>query len=226
MGMEALWAESDLVIKINFVILLCMSIATWSVVFAKIKTLGVAKKIQNELPLVRKQMQTEGVCESSAGCAKNQQFHSVLLSGLEALAYYNKNSTSLLDGTSPSEWFDTHIQISLKQVKANLSKKLSLLASIGSTAPFIGLFGTVWGIYLALIKIGETGSASIDQVAGPIGEALIMTAFGLAVAIPAVLAFNLFNRTNNKILFELINFSKELKMYMMASVTRDKVQGK
>jgi biopolymer transport protein ExbB len=96
-----------------------------------------------------------------------------------------------------------------------LQKGLTFLASTGATAPFIGLFGTVWGIYHALIAISSSGSAQIDQVAGPIGEALIMTAFGLAVAIPAVLGYNTINRNNRLVVADLNRFANDLLAYFV-----------
>lgn len=217
---ETLWAESDLVIKINFLILLAMSILTWGVMFSKSSALVSAQKIRKELAVVRKAMQEQGFSSSLANAVTGKELRDLLNTGKESLAYYHENHIRLSLSSSLSDWVETHIDMALNQRKADLSKRLSILASIGSTSPFIGLFGTVWGIYLALIKISVVGNASIENISGPIGEALIMTAFGLGVAIPAVLAFNLFSRTNNKILFELANFSKELKVFMLANAAK------
>ena len=104
---------------------------------------------------------------------------------------------------------------SVDGIAAQLQKGLTFLGSTGATAPFIGLFGTVWGIYHALIAISSSGSAQIDQVAGPIGEALIMTALGLAVAIPAVLGFNAINRANKLLLADLNRFGNDLLAYFV-----------
>ena len=97
---------------------------------------------------------------------------------------------------------------------ARLESGLTVLASVGSTAPFVGLFGTVWGVYHALINIGMSGQGTLDKVAGPVGEALIMTALGLAVAIPAVLAYNAFVRSNRMVLAELDAFAHDLFAFL------------
>ena len=107
------------------------------------------------------------------------------------------------------------IKNSIDGIAASLQKGLTFLGSTGSTSPFIGLFGTVWGIYHALVSISSSGSAQIDQVAGPIGEALIMTALGLAVAIPAVLGFNAINRANKLLVADLNRFGNDLLAYFV-----------
>ena len=109
---------------------------------------------------------------------------------------------------SQEDWLARSLKSELESSIVRLQRGLAFLASTGATAPFIGLFGTVWGIYHALMSIGASGSASIDQVAGPIGEALIMTALGLAVAIPAVLAYNAISRTNKVLIAELNRFAQ------------------
>jgi biopolymer transport protein ExbB len=112
----------------------------------------------------------------------------------------------------------------IDEFTARLQSGLAILASVGSTAPFIGLFGTVWGIYHALVAIGTSGQASIDKVAGPIGEALIMTAFGLAVAIPAVLGYNALVRGNKGMLNGLNSFAHDLHAYFVTGARVDSGQ--
>jgi biopolymer transport protein ExbB len=109
-----------------------------------------------------------------------------------------------------AEWISGKLQQNVDRMTNDLQRGLSFLASVGSTAPFVGLFGTVWGIYHALIAIGVAGQASIDKVAGPVGEALIMTAIGLAVAVPAVLGYNWLLRRNKAILDQLRYFTNDL----------------
>jgi len=109
-----------------------------------------------------------------------------------------------------SDWVTRCLQRAIDEATAHLQSGLAVLASVGSTAPFVGLFGTVWGIYHALVQIGAAGQASIDQVAGPIGEALIMTALGLAVAIPAVLGYNALVRGNKQVIGRLNRFAHDL----------------
>ena len=117
------------------------------------------------------------------------------------------------DSLDASDWISRALRNSIDSTTGKLQAGLAILASVGSTAPFVGLFGTVWGIYHALMKIGAAGQASIDQVAGPIGEALIMTALGLAVAIPAVLGYNALVRGNKHILAKLGRFAHDLHAY-------------
>jgi biopolymer transport protein ExbB len=121
-----------------------------------------------------------------------------------------------------SDWLTRSLRNSIDESTARLQSGLAVLASVGSTAPFVGLFGTVWGIYHALITISSAGQASIDKVAGPIGEALIMTALGLAVAIPAVLGYNALVRGNKSVLMKLNRFAHDLHAYF---VTGARVSG-
>jgi biopolymer transport protein ExbB len=123
---------------------------------------------------------------------------------------------------SVSDWLTRSLRNSIDESTARLQSGLAVLASVGSTAPFVGLFGTVWGIYHALITISSAGQASIDKVAGPIGEALIMTALGLAVAIPAVLGYNALVRGNKSVLMKLNRFAHDLHAYF---VTGARVSG-
>ena len=114
-------------------------------------------------------------------------------------------------------WVTLSIQRSLGQVQSSMQGGLAWLATTGSTAPFVGLFGTVWGIYHALVRIGVSGQASIDKVAGPVGEALIMTAIGLAVAVPAVLGYNWLVRRNKTLMESIQSFSADLHAVLLAS---------
>jgi biopolymer transport protein ExbB len=122
----------------------------------------------------------------------------------------------LTDPIDQHDWMQNSLARSQGAIASRLSTGLAVLATVGSTAPFIGLFGTVIGIYRALIKIGAAGQASIDAVAGPVGEALIMTALGLAVAVPAVMAYNWLMRRNKSVLEELAKFTNDLHGYMMS----------
>jgi biopolymer transport protein ExbB len=134
-------------------------------------------------------------------------------SGQEALAHLTSPSTQpeLLKQLDPSDWVTRSLQNTIDDATAELQSGMAILASVGSTAPFVGLFGTVWGIYHALMQIGMAGQATIDKVAGPIGEALIMTALGLAVAIPAVLGYNLLGRLIGRIEADLEGFARDVR---------------
>jgi biopolymer transport protein ExbB len=129
--------------------------------------------------------------------SSSEPFSKIALDAAQAAAHHQRHEGSrLVESLNRSEFVDRALRQAVTRESMRLESGLTVLATVGATAPFVGLLGTVWGIYHALIKIGATGNASIDAVAGPVGEALIMTAFGLFVAIPAVLAYNFFNRTN------------------------------
>lgn len=135
--------------------------------------------------------------------------------GFRAIAQHDgKTSQRLIEAGSPEEFLTRSLRRAIEQDTARLESGLTVLASVGSSAPFVGLFGTVWGVYHALISIGTSGQSTLDKVAGPVGEALIMTALGLAVAIPAVLAYNFFTRTNRLVLSELDGFAHDLFAFM------------
>jgi biopolymer transport protein ExbB len=133
--------------------------------------------------------------------------------GVEA----SKKHGGLLEHVPLSDWITMSISRAVDRVQSRMQDGLAFLASVGSTAPFIGLFGTVWGIYHALVRIGVSGQASIDKVAGPVGEALIMTAIGLAVAVPAVLAYNWLGRRNKNVMDEVRAFGADLHSVLLAS---------
>ena len=148
----------------------------------------------------------------------NNPYYQIAKASTEASLHHQSQATNhreLLQSLNYSEWMARSIKNSIDGVAAKLQKGLTFLGSTGATAPFIGLFGTVWGIYHALVGIGTSGTATIDQVAGPIGEALIMTALGLAVAIPAVLAYNAISRTNKVLIAELNRFGNDLYAFFI-----------
>ncbi|MDR2091770.1 MAG: MotA/TolQ/ExbB proton channel family protein [Azoarcus sp.] len=139
--------------------------------------------------------------EVFARTSPEEPFGRVLAQGMEACRQLRTPAARRgFEMTSPDDFVSAALERGVASEEYTLEKGLSVLASVGSTAPFVGLFGTVWGIYHALLSIGFSGQASLDQVAGPVGEALIMTACGLAVAIPAVLAYNAFVRANRNLI--------------------------
>jgi biopolymer transport protein ExbB len=153
---------------------------------------------------------------------RQDSFARVAAQGIEASRRYRKSaSAGLADAGGQGEFLARAIRRAITRESAALEAGLSVLASVGSTAPFVGLFGTVWGIYHALIGIGMSGSATLDAVAGPVGEALIMTAAGLAVAIPAVLAYNAFTRGNRVVLAELDGFAHDLHAFLITGAKLD-----
>lgn len=145
---------------------------------------------------------------------RNEPFSKIALECAEAAAYHQKHDGSrMAEALNRSEFIDRALRQAVTRESSRLEGGLTLLATVGSSAPFIGLLGTVWGIYRALIAIGATGKASIDAIAGPIGEALIMTALGLFVAIPALLAYNGFVRQNRVTLSKFDEFAHDLHDY-------------
>jgi len=142
-------------------------------------------------------------------------FRHLALEGQAAVAHHATNKDDLHGQLTLADWLAESLRGAIDESTERLQAGLSVLASIGSTAPFVGLFGTVWGIYHALVGIGVAGQASIDKVAGPVGEALIMTAFGLAVAIPAVLAYNALSRGNKGVAGKLNRFARQLHAYFL-----------
>ena len=138
---------------------------------------------------------------------KESAYRGLADDGLKSSEQHEGKHTDRID---LNEWVTMSLQRSVDAISSDLQGGLAFLASVGSTSPFIGLFGTVWGIYHALVAIGISGQASIDKVAGPVGEALIMTAMGLAVAVPAVLAYNYLVRVNKLVLADVRNFSADI----------------
>jgi len=191
-----------------FVILVIMSVGSFYILFAKLfeqnKIMAQAKKIRGSFwtaPSLR---------DGTSKLEKDSAYRQLVEDGLRA----EEQHTLLTNEVDQHDWTLNALARTRGAIAAKLNRGLSFLATTGSTAPFIGLFGTVIGILGALVKIGAAGQASIDAVAGPVGEALIMTAIGLAVAVPAVLAFNWLQARNKAIMEELTTFSNDVHGYM------------
>jgi biopolymer transport protein ExbB len=194
----------------TFIILVIMSAGSWYVLFVK---LFEQQKIINQGRRARTTFwQSANLREGASKLEKNSAYRQIVDDGIVALEQHDK----LTDPIDQHDWMLNSLARSQGAITSKLSSGLAFLATVGSTAPFVGLFGTVVGIYRALVKIGAAGQASIDTVAGPVGEALIMTALGLVVAVPAVLAYNWLIRRNKSIVEELARFSNELHGYMMS----------
>jgi biopolymer transport protein ExbB len=156
------------------------------------------------------------VRQGADALAPASPFRFIAEAGLDA----TKKHGGMLDQIDLNTWVTMGIQRAVERIQSRLQDGLAFLATVGSTAPFVGLFGTVWGIYHALTAIGVAGQASIDKVAGPVGEALIMTAIGLAVAVPAVLGYNWLVRRNKGVMDEVRAFSADLHAVLLAQGTR------
>ena len=218
-GLEALWKGGDLVARITLGILVIMSMGSWYIIITKVyeqakmnKAARAAEKSFWSAPSVR---------AGADGLKKNSPFRFMAETGLEATAKH----VGLLGNVDMNEWITMSIQRSIDNVSSRTQDGLAFLATVGSTAPFVGLFGTVWGIYHALTAIGIAGQASIDKVAGPVGEALIMTAFGLAVAVPAVLGYNWLVRRNKSAMEKVRGFGADLHAVLLASPPKQAGRG-
>jgi biopolymer transport protein ExbB len=143
-------------------------------------------------------------------------FRALAETGRQAYEHHEANKARLSGAIEVSEWISESLSRTADIVISRLQSGLPVLASVGATAPFIGLFGTVWGIYHALIAISLAGQASIDKVAGPVGEALIMTAIGLFVAVPAVLGYNVLLKRNKGVQERVSHFAHELQAYLIS----------
>jgi biopolymer transport protein ExbB len=216
-GLANLWIEGDTITRFVALALLTCSIVTWVVLLSRFWDLRNLRKFKPELDKFWRATSFDQGLYSFTNHVANPYYH-MAKSALDASAHHQSQSTNhreLLQTLNYSEWMARSLKNSIDGLAAQLQKGLTFLGSTGATAPFIGLFGTVWGIYHALIAISSSGSAQIDQVAGPIGEALIMTALGLAVAIPAVLGFNAINRANKLLVADLNRFGNDLLAYFV-----------
>ena len=213
-GIEALWKGSDLIARSVLVLLAIMSVGSWYILVVKL--LEQTKMTRQARTVEKKFWDAKSVREAANGLEKNSAYRFIAEAGANATSDHGGLKTHI----PMNEWIPMSITAAVDRVQASTQKGLAFLATVGSTSPFVGLFGTVWGIYHALTAIGISGQASIDKVAGPVGEALIMTAIGLAVAIPAVLAYNWLARRNKAIMDEVREFSEELNAVMVGSAGR------
>src|SRR5579863_8831361 len=209
-GLVALWQGGDLVARSVLILLLIMSLASWYVMLTKLWDQG---KLKKSARVVEKQFwNAPSVKDGVERLKKGDEFRGIAEDGLRAASHHDGRLTDRID---LNEWITMSLQRSTDVVTSKLNNGLGLLATVGSTAPFVGLFGTVWGILNALVSIGVAGQASIDKVAGPVGEALIMTALGLFVAVPAVMGYNWLLGRNRLIQDSLRNFASDLQAYLL-----------
>jgi len=217
-GIEALWQQSDPMIVAITLALLIMSIASWSVIVIHSWRIWRLHQRRHKLENFWTARNFSAGVEELGANDPNNPYYYLAKECHSAMVHYQTRQTQLfyLQSTLPvADWLNTSLRGGMDECAERMQRSLSVLASVGSTAPFVGLLGTVWGIYHALVNIGVSGQASIDKVAGPVGEALIMTAFGLAVAIPAVLGYNALVRKNKSILGKLNRFAYELHAYFL-----------
>jgi biopolymer transport protein ExbB len=210
-GLAALWASGDIIARAVLVLLLIMSLSSWYVMLTK---LWDQRKLKQSARVVEKQFWTApSVKDGVERLKKGDEFRGIAEDGLRAASHHDGRLTDRID---LHEWITMSLQRAVDGVTGKLNNGLGLLATVGSTAPFVGLFGTVWGILNALVAIGIAGQASIDKVAGPVGEALIMTAIGLFVAVPAVMGYNWLLGRNKLLVDALRNFAADLHAYLVS----------
>ena len=209
-GVLALWNQGGWVIKGVALLLLAMSVVSWTIIAIRVwrawKWYGLSKRVA----VFWTASSFSAGLETLETTPEDNPFHALAREGLTAAKYYTGGPEKLRERMGMAEWLTENLRGSIDESTAKMQRGLSVLASIGATAPFIGLFGTVWGIYRALVSIGISGQASIDRIAGPVGESLIMTALGLAVAIPAVLGYNALTRINRRFVGQLNRFARQL----------------
>jgi biopolymer transport protein ExbB len=211
-GFAGFLAQTDAVAKGILVILLLMSLATWTLIATKgISALFARRRGSLFLERFWNSASIGAVQSHLEEHHPDEPFSHLAWHAIIASRHHQRHGAGRLDEAgSQSEFLTRAMRRVLDEDTARAEAGLTVLASVGSTAPFIGLFGTVWGVYHALVAIGVAGQGTLDKVAGPVGEALIMTALGLAVAIPAVLAYNAFVRTNRLLLARLDGFAHDL----------------
>jgi biopolymer transport protein ExbB len=210
-GLEALWKGGDLVARITLGILVLMSAGSWYIIVTKLYE--QAKMNRQARAADRTFWKAASIQKGVSDLKDGSPYRFIAESGLDATTKHE----GLLGNVDMNTWVSMSIQRAIDNIQARTQDGLAFLATVGSTAPFVGLFGTVWGIYHALTAIGIAGQASIDKVAGPVGEALIMTAIGLAVAVPAVLGYNWLIRRNKTAMDRVRSFGADLHAVLLSS---------
>jgi biopolymer transport protein ExbB len=211
-GLDALWGQGDLVARSTLLLLVAFSLGSWYVLVTKlVQSLKLAREAKEARKAV---LQVDNLSAGTRKLKAGGTFRYIAETGLAADQQYQG---AIAEHVDRNEWINASLQQAVDDVQARQQEGLALLATVGATAPFVGLFGTVWGIYHALTEIGIAGQASIDKVAGPVGEALIMTAIGLAVAVPAVLGYNWLVRRNKVTLDAARRFGTDLHRLLLGA---------
>ena len=214
-GLGALWKNGDFVARFVLILLVIMSMGSWYIMitkfFEQFRANRRAKSADEQL------WTAPSLVEGAKLLDEASPFRFIAETAIEAGEHHDE---ALLEAVDRNTWIDNSVERAITNVSNRLQDGLAFLGTVGSTAPFVGLFGTVWGIYHALTAIGIAGQASIDKVAGPVGEALIMTAIGLAVAVPAVLGYNFLVRRNKSVMERVRNFGAQLHTVLLAGSMR------
>ncbi|MBV5298907.1 MAG: MotA/TolQ/ExbB proton channel family protein [Rhodoferax sp.] len=214
-GLQSVWAQGDSVARLTLLLLALMSLLSWYVIIAKLleqrrldaQTSAASAALADAKPLFQR----------FGALPRNNPFRFAVERAFAAALQHHRLATQV----DMADWLSQNIVSSVSTLQMRSQEGLSVLATVGATAPFVGLFGTVWGIYNALVTIGSSGQASIDKVAGPVGEALIMTALGLAVAVPAVLGYNWLVRRNRVTLHTMRGFGSELHTQLLMVIEQN-----
>ena len=218
-GILNFWQQGDVITHIVALLLIGMSVLSWVVIVMKALDIVRLKRMAQHVESFWHSSNLDEGLSALDGTTPHaphtNPFYSLAKQGHEASAHHRATQEQLHDSLDVSDWVTRSLRNAIDDSTARLQAGLAVLASIGSTAPFVGLFGTVWGIYHALIGMGASGQVGMDRVAGPIGEALIMTALGLVVAVPAVLGYNALVRGNKFILGQLNRFAHDLHAYLV-----------
>lgn len=210
-GLKALWSQGDFIARGTLIILLIMSGGSWYILIVKIIDNA---KLKGQTSEAKKSFwQAASIQAGAAGLKESSPYRYIAEQGIKAAQHHDG---ALLNKIDLNEWISSSVSRSSDKVNSRLQNGLAFLATVGSTSPFVGLFGTVMGIYGALTKIGIAGQASIDKVAGPVGEALIMTAFGLLVAVPAVLGYNYLVRRNKSSMEDIRAFAADVHLVLVS----------
>jgi biopolymer transport protein ExbB len=209
-GIQAVWA-GGFVPRATLIILSLMSMGSWYIMITKL--IDQMKIFRQSKETNLKFWKAPSIAAGTTQLTNGSPFRFIAETGTKATQHHDG---ALLEQIDLSTWVTMQVQRAVDRVQSRLQDGLSFLATVGSTSPFIGLFGTVWGIYNALTNIGMSGNASIDKVAGPVGEALIMTAFGLFVAVPAVLAYNWLVRRNKAAMEDVRSFSADVHSVLVS----------
>lgn len=216
LGFAHFISQADMVAKTILLIMAVMSIVSWTII--TIKVMHRFMERQRSAHFIRFFWEAPSLAAIQAHVKAdgvNEPFSHMAHHGFKAIEQFaKKDGSRMVDSSNVDEFLTRSLRQAYEQETARRESGLTFLASVGSSAPFLGLFGTVWGIYHALLAIGMSGQGTLDKVAGPVGEALIMTALGLAVAIPAVLAYNTFARQNRVVLAQLDGFAHDVFGFM------------
>jgi biopolymer transport protein ExbB len=210
-GLKAVWAQGDVVAKITLSILVLMSIFSWYLIVAKL--LEQRRLLAQQREAIQRLGSQNSLDQVAQALQSNSPFRFIALEAINSAAKHQ----DMLGAIEFNDWLMLSLQRATTSVQQSMQNGLSFLATVGSTAPFVGLFGTVWGIFNALVSIGLSGQASIDKVAGPVGESLIMTAIGLAVAVPAVLGYNVLIRRNKLVMQGIQKFSGQVHANLLVA---------